>query len=198
MREILQPCYIAPEFSVLGGPAFAFAGARSRANGSGCRVEDLHGQGMQNAQIFIIQFHALDAAEMQVERAHRCRPVIQRITNQAQGQPGIEAGRNFNIGIPGPQSESRFGQALPWKFAARVHLAHRSEIGVTDNLRTRDGIAFAQVFQQHQQAVDLRGGKGIDAVVVQFDTNGNAVDIGEPVPTAGPACQARSLSATSW
>ena len=55
---------------------------------------------------------------------------------------------------------------------------------MTDKIGGRDSIAGLQSPQQMQQAGDLCGIEGLEAIIVQLDPDGDGIDVGDVSPSA--------------
>src|SRR5699024_245891 len=139
---------------------------------------DLAREVVEDAQVLGVQHVAAGAAVMVVEGAYRGGPVVQRITDGGEGQPGVESRRwrrQRGVG-PGPQAESGRGQPGPREQRAGVGLARGRQVLMANDLRARDVPARGEVVQQPDHAVDLRTGEGAPAVVVDLDAERSGVD----------------------
>lgn len=141
-------------------------------------------QRVQDARILGVERIGLGAAEMAVEGAHGGRPVVDGITDQAQRQPRIETRRRLARVGGRPATEARVRQLFPREAHAGIAFAHRREIGVRDDLRTRYVQSLAEIVEQFQQAGDLFRRERRFAVVVEFDADRRRIDVGDRAPMA--------------
>ncbi|MNQ95628.1 hypothetical protein D3C85_1111940 [compost metagenome] len=92
-----------------------------------------------------------------------------------------------------PDADTLGGEALPGEQRARVQFAQRCDVTVTDDVARIDGVALADVLEQHDQGLNLilgvripePAGRGVlEARIDDFDTDGAGIQPGPAVPLA--------------
>jgi len=103
------------------------------------------------------------------------------VAHEAQGDVGVEGVRGEFEHVVAPVAEA---EGCPGEERARVGFAAGGDVLVADEIACRYVISLFEVRQQGQQAVDLRGLEGFGAVVVELDTDGAGVHVGNGAPAA--------------
>src|SRR3546814_20770508 len=117
---------------------------------------------MQDPRVLRVEHVALVAAEAAVESAHDggvafAGVLFERVAEQAQRLPWVEAGRWVGQRLVRTQAEAGVGQLFPREAEARVALAGGGEVGMGDDGGQREVVARATGVEQAQQAGDKHG-----------------------------------------
>src|SRR5690349_6806610 len=113
---------------------------------------------------------------MQLKRTDGGHAVFYIIADDAKSLYGIETFGHLHARGVVPQTEALRSQQLPGKMAVGIHLATGRYIRMTDKVGGRDTVFFFKMCQQPKQAVDLRIGKRLEAVVVYLDADARRID----------------------
>jgi len=104
------------------------------------------------------------------------------VTERPQAQLHVERDRWLGQRRVAPQAEAVLRELPPRKEPARVFLATRRDVAVSEVIRNRNAMAGGDVAQQRQQRCHLRLGKRLAAVVVDLDAERRGVQVGVGAP----------------
>ena len=108
------------------------------------------------------------------------------VADDAEGGDAAEAGGEGDIGgVAIPETEAFIGEEFPGEQGAGIVFTGWGDIAMADEIGGGDAIGGLKPRQQVEEATDLRVGKGFEAVVIQFDADGDRVDVGDISPAAG-------------
>ncbi len=122
--------------------------------------------------------------EMDLVALDRGYGILDIVPDDTKGMQGIELCRNSNIGGIIPVAIPIISEEFPVEEAAGIHFAAGRHVGMSHEISLWYAVSPFQPAQQFEQTVHLHVCKGLEAIIVDLNTNTGTVQVGSIAPAA--------------